>query len=134
MINIHDYSDIINMKRPPLKHERMTMENRAAQFSPFAALTGYEASIDEEGRLTDERLELSNDENEDIRLKLNYLNENLDKEVSITYFVKDNKKNGGSYNNLNGLVKKLDNVEKCIIMSDKKRIPFVDIIKLDIKK
>jgi len=103
------------------------MEQRAAQFSPFAALTGYEEATDETSRLTDEKIELSDEDIEELNRKL----QNLKREAVITYFVKDERKSGGSYVTIKGEVRRIDDYEKTIVMRDGSRI-FVDDI-LDIE-
>lgn len=93
-----DYSDIIDLPHPnSRKHPRMSMLNRAAQFSPFAALTGYGAAIEEAARLTERRIELTDAEKEELNAKLAALNARLPAEAEITWFVPDAIKEGGRY-------------------------------------
>lgn len=129
------YDDIINLKHHVSStHPRMSLNDRAAQFAPFAALTGYEESIKEVSRLTDKKKELSDDEKMIINDCLVEIQENIiEKNVyEITYFVKDEKKLGGKYLTINGIVKRIDDINKKVIMFDNKKIPFDDI--LSIKK
>ncbi|MBO6303563.1 MAG: hypothetical protein J6M62_00595 [Selenomonadaceae bacterium] len=126
--DISRYKDIINLPHHISKrHPRLSMEKRAAQFSPFAALTGYEEATDETSRLTDEKIELSEEDMEELNRKL----QNLQGEAVITYFVKDERKSGGSYVTIKGEVRRIDDYEKAIVMRDGSKI-FVDDI-LDIE-
>lgn len=129
-----NYDDIINLERPKLKHERMSSMNRAAQFSPFSALTGYEESIIETSRLTTEKLELSADELERVQKNISILLERLDEKpmVRISYFIKDKLKQGGSYVTKELNIKKVDLYEKCLISIDKEKIYFDDILNVEI--
>lgn len=124
------YEDIINLPHPTSKkHPRMSLHDRAAQFAPFAALTGYDVAIRETARLTDERLELDAEIIAQLNDKLNVIRENLRTEpkVSITYFVPDAKKSGGAYVEHSGIVKKIDEYERKIIMQDGTVIPMEQI-------
>ena len=107
-----DYSDIINLPHPTSRtHPSMSSVGRAAQFSSFAALTGYEALVEETARLTDGRLELSAEEINDLNDKMNYLMDNiaLCPQAEIIYFVPDEKKSGGKYISLDVKIRKIDN-------------------------
>lgn len=129
-----NYDDIINMPRPePQKHQRMSLYNRAAQFSPFSALTGYEASIKEEGRLTNERIEIGETAKEEINYKLQILMDEISShpEVTITYFEYDQLKEGGKYVTVTDRVKKIDVVSRGIFLSSGKIIPIEEIIELE---
>ena len=120
-----NYEDIINMEHPTSKkHPRMSMYARAAQFAPFAALTGHDAAIEETARLTDRQLELDEDTLARLNDKLNIIGENIgaDTPVSITYFVPDERKDGGSYQTITGIVKRIDEYESQIIMTDGAKI------------
>lgn len=93
-----DYADIIDLPHPTSKtHPRMSMLNRAAQFAPFAALTGFGQAIDETARLTQRRIELGEAEQEELNGKLSRLMERLPAEAEVTYFVPDERKAGGRY-------------------------------------
>lgn len=113
------YDDIINMNRPiSTKHPQMSLLDRAAQFSPFAALTGHEDAIREKARYTNEFVELCGDEQIIIDRKLQQIRDNIinNPEVTITYFEPDALKTGGKYVTITGRVKKIDEYEKKIIM------------------
>ena len=107
------------------QHPRMSLHDRAAQFAPFAALTGHDAAIKETARLTDERLELSDEVIMKLNDQLNMIRDNIgtEQEISITYFVPDDKKSGGAYLTHSGIVKKIDEFERKLIMQDETVIP-----------
>ena len=103
------YADIINLPHHVSKtRPQMPIADRAAQFSPFAALTGYDSAIEETGRLTDSFIELDESRKAVLNEKLQSMLKNIKEqpEVAITYFQPDEKKNGGSYINISGVVKK----------------------------
>ena len=128
-----DYDDIINLPRPvSKKHKPMSIENRAAQFAPFAALTGYDKVIDETGRTTSKRIELDEYEISDINNILLYLCENKQIIASFTYFVKDKRKNGGSYKNAIGSIVKNDIDNHRIILNDETIIKIEDLVKIEL--
>ena len=117
----HRYDDIINLPHyVSSKHPHMPALDRAAQFSPFAALTGHDAAIKETARLTDEYMELDEDRKEEIDRQLQKIREHLSEkpEVMITYFVPDERKAGGSYVTVSGRVKKLDEYAGRVIFED----------------
>ena len=125
------YDDIINIPRPISKtHPRMPMINRAAQFSPFAALPGHGDAIQETARVVDKKIELDESEKILINEKLLMVSEHLDNKpiVSITYFKPDIKKTGGEYLTITGTVKKLDIYNNQIKMTDGATVKFDDII------
>lgn len=128
------YEDIINLPHhiSPTR-QQMPMSDRAAQFSPFAALTGYDAAIKETGRLTDERIELDVEALSALDMKYQLLMEALDEapEVTITYFQPDERKAGGKYVSAVGAVKKIDDFERRITMRDGTRIPTDDVLSID---
>ena len=129
-----NYDDIINLPHHvSQKRRQMSSENRAAQFAPFSALTGYSDAIKETGRLTDKKIELDEERKIILNTKLQILNENLKNkpEITITYFVKDHKKNGGAYKDINGIIKKINIYEQEILLEDKTKILLNDIF--DIK-
>jgi len=129
------YKDIINKEHSTSKtHPRMAMSNRAAQFSPFAALSGYEEAVREEGRMTKSKALLSEDRKAVLNNRLNLINEILvmQSEVTITYFAPDDKKSGGNYLKITGLVKKMDTFKKVVIMQNEQRIPVEDIVEIDV--
>ena len=112
---------------------QMPMSDRAAQFAPFAALTGYDAAIKETGRLTDERIELDVEALSALDMKYQLLMEALDEapEVTITYFRPDERKAGGKYVSAVGAVKKIDDFERRITMQDGAKIPMDDVLSID---
>ena len=128
------YDDIINLPNPtPTCRPRMSALDRAAQFAPFAALTGYEAVVAEAARLTDDRLELSEDMKIILNDKMQMIIDNLDKEpfVTVRYFVPDKRKAGGAYVEASGIVKEIDEYERCIIMTDGIKIPIEQVRAID---
>lgn len=128
------YDDIINLPHHVSENRpHMSMIDRAAQFSPFAALTGYEDAVKETERLTEQKISLNETEINLLNDKLNFIQENIKSRpiVSITFFVPDNRKNGGSYSTVIGTVKRLDTYEKVIIMTDGNVIPVEDILQIE---
>ena len=128
------YEDIINLPHHVSKtRPQMSMLDRAAQFSPFAALTGYDAAIKETGRLTDEKIEMDEDRKAVLDMKQAYLIEMLDEqpEISITYFQPDTKKSGGAYVTVTGNLKRFDEYERLLILTDGKKIPMDDIADIE---
>lgn len=128
--NIERYADIIDLPHhTSSKRPRMSRENRAAQFSPFAALTGYDAEIKETARLTDEKLELDEDRVNDINSKLQYIRDHIDEkpEISVEYFIPDEKKSGGAYVTVSGTVRIIDEYERSVVFGDGRRIAVDDI-------
>lgn len=124
------YDDIIHLPHHvSAKHPQMPALDRAAQFSPFAALTGYETAIAETARLVDRRIELDENRKEELDEKLQTAKEQLalEPEIAVTYFVPDAKKNGGAYVQTIGIIKKLDDIGQRIIMKDGTVIPICDI-------
>ena len=112
--------------------KHMSLHDRAAQFAPFAALTGYESSIQEKSRLTTQRLEIDEYEIEQLNYKLQIIAEHLgDMKVAITYFVPDALKSGGTYITKSGAVKQIDEYTKTVIMRDKTTIPIEEIINIE---
>lgn len=115
------------------KHKQMSMTERAAQFSPFAALNGYEDAVSETARLTDGRPDLDEYERDAIDRKLREIMESdEDLPVTLTYFRPDAKKSGGAYLTLNGKVSDIDEVGRVVIMESGARIPVTDILVIDI--
>ena len=128
-----DYTDIIHLPHPePKNHPRMPMEARAAQFAPFAALTGYDAVISETARLTDPQEVLDEEQQQLLNRQFLLLLEHIAEHptVTITYFVADEKKAGGSYQSVTGHVKRYDDYLQQLIMSDGRQIPLHDIIEI----
>lgn len=128
------YDDIIDLPHPTsTKHPRMSLLDRAAQFSPFAALTGHESAIAETARLTDKKPELDEDRKEELNLRLQILRKHIsDKpEVSITYFVPDTAKEGGAFLQATGFLKRLDDIERTLILQNGTIIPMDDIYEIE---
>ena len=123
------YDDIIDLPRPKSAHEPMPMSDRAAQFSPFAALTGYEDAIDETARLTDARVELGESAVEELERKLIDLAARISErpEISVTYFVPDGRKEGGAYVTRTGKLKRIDELGRELVFADGARIAVGDI-------
>ena len=131
-----NYDDIIGLPHPePQTHPRMSLHDRAAQFSPFAALTGHSAAIAETGRLTDSRVILDEYEMARVDDALQKLQELLPQKpmASITYFVPDAKKAGGGYQTIHGTVKRIDAVNGVLLLTDQRTIPITDIFDVSIE-
>ena len=129
-----NYDDIINLPHHVSStRPQMSMLDRAAQFSPFAALTGYDDAIKETGRLTDEKIEMDEDRKAALDMKQAYLIEMIDEqpEISITYFLPDTKKSGGAYVTVTGNLKRFDEYERLLILTDGKKIPMDDIADIE---
>ena len=132
---MNKYKDIINLPHHISKnHPQMSLEARAAQFTPFAALTGYSEKINETARITSKKINLSEQEKEIIDRRLHLINKKLPEkpEVIVTYFIKDKNKEGGSYITKTGIVTKIDLYSKCIYLS-KLKIHFDDILDIHLK-
>ena len=131
---MNQYEDIINLPHhvSPTRPQ-MPMSDRAAQFAPFAALTGYDSAIKETGRLTDERIELDEEALTALDMKYQLLMEALDEapEVTITYFQPDERKVGGKYVSAVGTVKKVNDFERQITMQDGSKIPMDEVLSID---
>ena len=106
------------------RHPQMTMQDRAAQFSPFAALTGHGAAIRETERLTSDWSELDEDELKELDRSFVWLRDHLTErpEIKVLYFEPDQKKEGGHYGSTSGIVRKIDMAERILLMTDGKRI------------
>ena len=129
----HPYDDIIDLPHHVSeRHPQMSMYNRAAQFAPFAALTGHDAAITEAARLTDAELELSESDAEVLNRKLAYL-QSLDEKptISVTYFVPDDKKEGGSYHTATGIVKSVEPDKGVLQFEDGTGVPVIRIKDID---
>ena len=128
------YDDIIHLPHPTSrKHPRMPQTARAAQFAPFSALTGYEDAVRETARLTDRRIELDEYEKAALDEQLQIIQEHLDEqlEITFTYFVPDEKKSGGAYVDVTGIVKKVDIIRHEVVLMDGTRIPADGIIRIN---
>ena len=131
----NNYDDIIFHKyEKSKKYKHMSIEDRAAQFAPFAALTGHKEAVDETARLTDKKIILDENIKVEIDRTLQELCENLPNKIKLEYFVKDKNKSGGKYFTQVVHVKKIDEINHELIMVDRKRIKIDDIFKIEIIK
>ena len=131
------YDDIIGLPHPTSsKHPRMPISERAATFSPFAALSGHSAAIAETGRLTDSRITLDESEMARVDAALQRLRELLPQEpvASITYFVPDERKAGGSYQTITGTARRIDTANGVLLLTDQRAIPIPDILAVAIQE
>lgn len=123
------YDDIINLPHHRSQtHPHMSLLDRAAQFAPFAALTGYGDAIDETARLTDGRPELSEQQLAELNERLLQIMAEPNAVARITYFVPDEKKSGGRYEQAEGTIKKIDDIAKVIVTDRGERIPIKNIV------
>lgn len=130
----HRYDDIIDLPHhQSASRHHISLYDRAAQFSPFAALTGYDDAVKEAARMTDTKAELDEYEKAAINERLNKIQDTLDEqpEVSITYYLPDKKKSGGAYIMVTGYVKKVDEYERIVVMRDGTNVPIDDISEID---
>ena len=128
------YDDIIHLPHPTSpRHPRMSMADRAAQFSPFAALTGYEAAVKETARLTDDREELDEDEKTRLNAQLQKISARLQEqpEVMVTYFAPDERKTGGARQTYRGRLRKIDRNRKMLIMVDQTELPIENLLNIE---
>ena len=145
LVESHEYDDIINMPHhTSSKHPQMSLYDRAAQFSPFAALTGFESAIEETGRITERRVELSEDEKEVLDLRFREIRENLSGGkksaqcvgerllVTLTYFQADALKEGGEYVTVTGKVKKIDEEEHRLVFEDGMSVAMDEVVGCEI--
>lgn len=126
-----EYEDIINLEHPTSKvHQRMSKEARAAQFAPFAALTGHDEAVKETERLTEKKKYIDENFKSILDEKILIIQDKIKNQplVSITYFVPDNKKDGGKYITMTDYIKKIDTYERVIVLKNKVKIKFQDII------
>ena len=129
----HRYDDIINLPHHQSRERaHMSLHDRAAQFAPFAALTGHEEAIDETARLTDEKITLTETAIDKINEKLYEISQHLSEKrnVSITYFRPDSHKSGGAYLTDIGTIKKIDAIEKVIIMDSGMKVLMEQIVEI----
>jgi methanogenic corrinoid protein MtbC1 len=125
------YDDIINLPHhTSKKHPQMSLEQRSAQFAPFAALTGYDGQVKETARLTNERIEIDEEVKLIINNKLQEIQNKITSkpQVTIIYFVPDKRKTGGEYVSVTGIIKNIDEYKHEIVMIDNSRISIEDII------
>lgn len=128
------YEDMINLPRhTSASHPHMSLHDRAAQFSPFAALTGYSAAITEAARLTDRKVELDEYHKAELDEKLQIIHDQIDErpKVTITYFQEDRRKAGGTYVTKTGNLKKIDGRRRMVVMTDEMEILIDDIFEID---
>ncbi|MCM1137112.1 MAG: hypothetical protein NC221_06090 [Duncaniella sp.] len=128
------YDDIINLPHHvSTTRKPMSMESRAAQFAPFAALTGHGDAINETARLTSERIELSPDEQRELSMQLNFLIENMSLHpmVTFTLFQADPLKSGGKYVRITGVIKKYVEYDNIVVLLDNQTIRIADIVAID---
>ena len=130
----HRYDDLLDLSHHvSVTHPHMSLYDRAAQFTPFKALTGYEDDVEETARLTDRRVELDADSIARLDARLRLLEKHLADAptLSITYFLPDECKDGGSYETVTGVVKKIDGVRRVVILRDGLQIPIGDVSGID---
>ena len=130
---MNKYDKIINLPHyEPKNHKRMSRDARAAQFSPFAALTGYSDSIKETARLTNEKIILSEDMKSRLNMKLQMIDEHIKElpEINVIYFLRDKKKVGGEYKEYTGRVRRIDKINKKLEFIDKTTISLFDIVNI----
>ena len=128
------YDDILHLSHPTSKkHPRMPISDRAAIFSPFAALSGHGAAIAETARLTDRRIELDEDTRAELDQKQAALLEHIGErpEVTVTWFQPDGRKEGGAYVTVTGRLKKIDEVGRTLTLLDGTSIPLEDVAGLE---
>ena len=128
------YDDMLNLPHPTSRrHPQMSLSDRAAQFAPFAALSGHSAALVETARLTERRIELDEDVKAALDLKQQMLMDRIDEhpDVSVTWFQPDGKKDGGRYVTTTGRLKRIDEVERVLVMEDKTTVPLDDVISID---
>src|SRR5574344_876914 len=132
--NNHQYDDIIDKPYPHCRvSHRMTMLERAAQFLPFDALTGYDEAVEETARTTDSEVYLDENKTDELNKKIQLiLSHGSDRPiVTFTFFVPDALKKGGSYKTLEGVIKKLDLYESIIILESKEKISISSIVGIE---
>ncbi|MDE7234692.1 MAG: hypothetical protein K2N29_06490 [Ruminiclostridium sp.] len=132
-MNRHRYDDIIDLPHHvSKKHPQMSLHDRAAQFSPFAALTGYEDAVGEAARLTDRRQALDEEQAAHLEQQLSLLTETVGDrpEIMVTYFLPDARKSGGKYVTVQGTLRRIDETEKTLIFTDGRRIAIRDILEI----
>ena len=129
------YDDIIDLPHPTSKkHPRMSRQNRAAQFSSFVALTGYDAAIRETARITEDRRELSEDAAVELNYKISLLQQEQAgmKKIKVIYFRQDTTKDGGAYREEDGDFKRINSNEGILELTNGIQIPLEDIFKIEI--
>lgn len=128
------YEDMLELPHPVSKtHPQMPRRDRAAQFAPFVALTGYEEAVREAARLTEEKMILDEDSKEQLDWKLRCLQEKVKEKptITVTYFLEDEKKKGGKYVTVTGVLKKIDSYTHQFVLESGEEIPVEDIVSLE---
>ena len=128
------YADIIDLPHhEPKTRMRMPRSNRAASFSPFAALSGYDDAVKETARLTDRQIEIGEDTKIALNKRLRIAMEQIENHpvITVTYFMADSRKNGGAYVKHTGVIKKIDECERKVIFRDQMVIPIDNIYEMD---
>lgn len=128
-----DFSDIIHMERPQSKHPKMSIYDRSAQFSPFAALTGHDNAIQETARLTEKRRILDKEQIQTLNNQLNFLISHLSNKftITITYFQDDKLKDGGKYISQTSFISKIDTYQRYLLLDTGEKIYFKDLYRID---
>lgn len=128
-----DFSDIIHMERPQSKHPKMSIYDRSAQFSPFAALTGHDDAIQETARLTEKRRILDKEQIQTLNNQLNFLISHLSNKftITITYFQDDKLKDGGKYISQTSFISKIDTYQRYLLLDTGEKIYFKDLYRID---
>lgn len=137
MTDGHKYDDIINLEHPTSKrHPRMSAMDRAAQFAPFSALTGYDDMVVERARITGSRMELDDMQKMALDESMTYVLEHLSErpQVKITWFIKDARKSGGRYQEIEDAVQNVEVPNRMIILRNGLRIPMDDIVEILVVK
>ena len=127
------YDDLLNRPHHVSKtRKQMSQYDRAAQFAPFAALTGYGEAINETGRIVEKRKTLTEEEQDIISSRLFQINERIKEKIEVTviHFVADKKKDGGCYKSKKGIIKKVDDYEQRVVFEDKTKIKFEDMLSI----
>ena len=128
------YNDIINLPHHISKtHPSMTVYARSAQFAPFAALKGYDNEIKETGRFTNKKIIIDEEQKINLNIKLNIIKKNIlnKPKIIFTYFIPDERKDGGKYVKVKGSVKKIDEYKKIIVLEDNTKINIYDIVNIE---
>ena len=132
---MNEYDDIINLPHHVSKvHPKMSMMNRAAQFAPFAALTGHSEAIEETARLTDTQQELAEEDSDALNQKMTYLREVINEHptITITYFEPDKKKAGGKYKSIEGQLQNIDDYNQTVVLKNGEAIPLNSILDIQL--
>lgn len=131
---MNNYEDIINLEHYEPKHKRMSMSIRSAQFSPFSALTGFNDAVKETERIVDNKIILDEEVKININNTLLKILENIKNRpvIIITYFIPDKRKKGGKYLTITETAKKIDMIEKYLLLENKTKIRFEDIFDINI--